>query len=420
MNPLKRTPVIFYGWWIVGASFLIALYLAGTIGYGFTAVFEPIASEFGWSYAQVSFASSLRGMEAGLMAPVIGIMVDRYGPRRLIFFGSLLLASGTFLLSRTSSLLTYYGAFALIAIGMSACTITVLMTAIMNWFRKKSGIASSIVSAGFGFGGLMVPIMVWLIDSYGWRRTELIMGIGVLLLILPLSFLFRSKPEDYGYLPDGETIKDPLLYKATEPEADSSSSYDEIEISGKQAIKNRTFWHLAIAFLLHHTIMSSVTTHVMPYLSSIGFRNSQSSLVATGIPLVSVGGRLSFGWAGDKYERRKLTAISFILVSSGLILFDFTAIAGAWLSIPFLLLLGLGHGGCCVLRPALIREFFGKKHYGTVFGMLIGLSCVGNLIGPLATGIVYDIWGNYHHIWLVFSGVALASFASIWTLSIRR
>ena len=137
MNQYIRTPRIFYGWWIVGASFLIALYLAGAIGYGFTAIFEPIVSEFGWSYAQVSFASSLRGMEAGLMAPVIGILVDRHGPRRLIFIGSLLLASGIFMLSQTASLLTYYGAFALIAIGMSACTITVLMTAVMNWFRKK-------------------------------------------------------------------------------------------------------------------------------------------------------------------------------------------------------------------------------------------------------------------------------------------
>ncbi len=420
MNQHIRTPGVFYGWWIVGASFLIALYLAGTIGYGFTAVFEPIASEFGWSYAQVSFASSLRGMEAGLMAPVIGILVDRYGPRRLIFVGSLLLASGTFLLSQTTSLFTYYGAFALIAVGMSACTITVLMTAVMNWFRKKSGIASSIVSAGFGFGGLLVPIIVWLIDNYGWRQTEFILGIGVLLLILPLSFLFRSRPEDYGYLPDGETGKDLSSNMVIEPQADISSSYNEIEISGKEAIKNRTFWHLAMAFLLHHAIMSSVTTHVMPYLSSIGVAKSRSSLVATGIPLISVGGRLSFGWAGDKHERRKLTAISFILVSIGLVCFDFTTIAGVWLAIPFSLLLGLGHGGCCVLRPALTREFFGKKHYGTIFGMVIGISCIGNIIGPLVTGIVYDVWADYHHIWLVFSGVALASFASIWTVSVRQ
>ncbi len=234
------------------------------------------------------------------MAPVIGMMVDRHGPRRLIFVGSLLLAAGTFLLSQTTSLLTYYGAFALIAIGMSACTITVLMTAVMNWFRKKSGIASSIVSAGFGFGGLMVPIIVWLVDSYGWRQAEFILAIGVLLLILPLSFLFRSKPEDYGYLPDGETRKDLSSNMVIEPQAGISSSQDEIAINGKQAIRNHTFWHLSVAFLLHHIVMSSVSTHVMPYLSSIGFAKSQSSLVATGIPLVSVGGRFSFGWAGDQ------------------------------------------------------------------------------------------------------------------------
>jgi MFS family permease len=414
-----RLPRFFYGWWIVGASFLIALYLAGVIGYGFTAIFEPIANEFGWSYAQVSFASSLRGMEAGLMAPVIGMLVDKHGPRRLIFFGSLLLAAGTFLLSQTSSLITYYGAFALIAFGMSACTITVLMTAVMNWFRKKAGIASSIVSAGFGFGGVMVPVIVWLVDNYGWRQTEVILGFGVLLLILPLSMLFRSKPEDYGYLPDGEAIKESYPDTALLSDKQTPMTSTEVEISGRQALRNRTFWHLSVAFILHHIVMSSITTHVMPYFSSIGVPTSRSSLVATGMPLLSVGGRLSFGWIGDRRDRRRLTAISFILVSAGMACFDATSIV-LWFAIPALLLFGVGHGGCCVLRPALTREFFGKKHYGTVFGMLIGLSCIGNIIGPLMTGLVYDTFGDYHHIWLFYAGVALISFLSIWTASSHR
>ena len=265
----------------------------------------------------------------------------------------------------------------------------------------------------------MVPVIVWLVDSYGWRQAELIMAIGVVLLILPLSFLFRSKPEDYGYLPDGEIRENLALNIDVKPQADISSSYNKFEISGKQAILNRTFWHLAIAFLLHHTVMSSVTTHVMPYLNNIGFAKSRSSLVATGIPLISVVGRLGFGWAGDKRERRKLAATSFILVSIGLICFNFTTTA-AWLAIPFVLLLGLGHGGCCVLRPVLTREFFGKKHYGTIFGTLIGISCIGNVIGPFVTGIVYDVWGNYHHIWLVFSVIALVSFISTWTVSAQQ
>ena len=113
---------IFYGWWVVVASFLIALYVGGTVFYGFTAFFEPIANEMGWSYTQISLAASLRGLEIGLLSPVVGILADRWGPRRLIFSGVLITVSGLLLLSSTSSLIMFYGAFALLSIGVSACT----------------------------------------------------------------------------------------------------------------------------------------------------------------------------------------------------------------------------------------------------------------------------------------------------------
>ena len=99
----KRSKV-FYGWYIVGACFLITVYTAGIVFFGFTAVFEPVAEEFGWSYVQISLAASLRGLEIGLLAPLMGLLVDRWGPRRLIFGGSILVCVGFLILSRVSSL----------------------------------------------------------------------------------------------------------------------------------------------------------------------------------------------------------------------------------------------------------------------------------------------------------------------------
>jgi len=116
-----KRPRIFYGWWMVGATVLVGLYTGGIIVYGFTAIFEPIIDEFGWSYATVSFAASLRGAESGLLEPVVGRLVDRWGSRRLIFIGGLFTAAGLFLLSATRSLTMFYGAFVLLAVGMSAC-----------------------------------------------------------------------------------------------------------------------------------------------------------------------------------------------------------------------------------------------------------------------------------------------------------
>ena len=120
----------FYGWWIVGAAFFIGFFVAGSMFQSFTAFFEPIAEEFGWSYAEVSLGFSLRGMALGLFAPLIGVLVDRWGPKRLIFFGAIVAAIGVLLLSKVSSLAMFYAAFLLMAVGLSSCTLTVLMTAI--------------------------------------------------------------------------------------------------------------------------------------------------------------------------------------------------------------------------------------------------------------------------------------------------
>jgi len=173
----KRSPFkIFYGWWIVGASFLIALCVGGAVFYGFTAFFEPIANEMGWSYTQISLAASLRGLEMGLLSPFVGILADRWGPKRLIFGGVLITVAGLLLLSSTRSLIMFYGAFALLAIGVSACTVTVLLTAIANWFRRKMGIASGIAICGFGFSGLLIPVIVRLIAAYDWRIAVTILA----------------------------------------------------------------------------------------------------------------------------------------------------------------------------------------------------------------------------------------------------
>ena len=174
-----KPPKVFFGWWIVGASVLIAMYVGGTIFYGFTAIFEPITKEMGWSYTQVSLAASLRGLEAGLTAPVIGVLADRWGPRRLIFGGTLITTMGLILLSRTTSLGMFYGSFALISVGMSCCTMTVLTTAVANWFQRKVGLAIGIAVSGFGLSGLLVPIMIKLIEMYEWRMTMGILGLTV-------------------------------------------------------------------------------------------------------------------------------------------------------------------------------------------------------------------------------------------------
>ncbi|MFC1911768.1 MFS transporter [Chloroflexota bacterium] len=402
---------VFYGWWIVCASFLIAAYVGGVVFYGFTAFFEPIADEMGWSYTQISLASSLRGLETGLLAPIIGILVDRWGSRRLLFGGALSTATGLILLSSTTSLSIFYISFAFIALGMSASTTIVLMTAIANWFRKKIGLASGIAICGFGFGGLLVPLINRLITIYDWRMTLTILAIGMLAIVIPLSLVFRQKPEDYGYVIDGK--REDLIKHAGESSQHQVTGRD---IKTGQALKSGAFWRLAIASIYIAMVVNAVITHVMPYLSTIRMSRPISSLVAAGIPLTSVFGRFGLGWLGDKFDRKIIAGSGCIAVGLGLICFGYTAITGIWVLSLFLILFSIGYGGFLSLSPAITREYFGRSKFGVIFGLLIGIGGLGSITGPTLAGWIYDNWDNYQITWFLLSGVSIIPIISLLTI----
>ncbi|MGB2813973.1 MAG: MFS transporter [Dehalococcoidales bacterium] len=407
-NPFK----IFYGWWIVVASFLIALYIGGAVFYGFTAFFEPIVDEMGWSYTQLSLAASLRGLEMGILSPIVGILADRWGPRKLIFGGILVTVASLLLLSSTTSLFMFYVSFVLLAIGVSACTVTVLLTAVANWFRRKMGIASGIAICGFGFSGLMIPVIVRLIEVYDWRTALNILALGMIVLVLPLSFVFRHRPEQYGYLPDDQK------QDTTAHLADSSPSQSlDVELRVKQALKNGTFWRIVLARMYHMTTMMAIITHVMPYLSSISISRATSSLVATAIPLMSIIGRLSFGWFGDKFNKRAVAAASFVMMSCGVFCFAYASNTGIWLLVPFLVLLGIGYGGTNAILPALGREYFGRTNFGSIYGLMEGIGTIGAIIGPTLAGWAYDSLGSYQIVWLLLAGLAVIALASVLTIT---
>ncbi len=407
---LDRKPHrVFYGWWIVGACFFISLYMGGVVFYGFTTLIEPLAKDFGWSYTQISFAASLRGMEMGILAPFVGMLVDRWGPRRLLFSGVIITTLGLMLLSRTTSLGMFYGAFVLMAIGMSTCSSTVLMTAVANWFRRKIGIATGIMICGYGFSGLLIPVIVNLIDIYEWRMALALLAIGMLTICLPLSLLVRHKPEQYGYLPDGEMSNIAISNSL------NTAQTVEPDVGAKQALKSRTFWHITLALMCQFIILSAVITHVMPYLSSIGVTRAISGLVAAGIPLASIGGRLGLGWLGDKVDKRRVAAGAFAMMSLGLLCFGFISAGDIRLLVPFLILFGIGYGGNNTLRASLIREFFGRSKFGTIHGFTIGIMALGTIAGPPLAGYVFDNWGSYQPIWFVFAGLAVAALLAVAT-----
>ncbi|NQT05071.1 MAG: MFS transporter [Dehalococcoidia bacterium] len=396
--PSPRRPRIFYGWWVVAACFTIAMYVSGAVFYGFTAIFEPIAAEFGWSYTSISIAASIRGLEAGLLAPVAGIIIDRWGPRKLIFGGVICIGLGLMLLSQVHSIGMFYLAFILMSLGISSCGISVTVTTVANWFRRRVGLATGITICGYGAAGLMVPLMVRLVDVYDWRVAIAIMGAGMLAIGLPLSTILRHKPEQYGYLPDGEESGRAVFDKSS-----MKLPAREAGITVRQAMKTRVFWIILLAVMPQFIVMPAVITHVMPYLSSIGITRTTSGLVATAIPLLSIGGRFGFGWFSDRYVAKRLAAFALTLLTLGLVCFEFVSPGWVWLLAPFLVLVGFGYGGINTMVGVLLREHFGRGNFGTIMGFAWGILMLGTMTGPPIAGWVFDTWGSYQGIWITLA-----------------
>ena len=385
---------IFYGWWIVLACFLTNLYVSSIVFFGFTAFLDPLVKEFGWSYTQVSFAASLRGLEMGIMAPLVGFLADRFGSRKLILSGVITVGFGLILLSLTRSLAMFYGSFILLAFGAGGCTSVVTMTAVANWFKKNVGIAFAVMASGFGASGLIVPLIVRLIDGYDWRTALIILGLGMWALGIPLSFVIRNKPEQYGYLPDGKLADGRI--------SEHEIQHEKVEISFKEALKKKSFLYLNLAEVMRFMVLTAVVLHIMPYLGSMGISRPTAGLVAAAIPLFSIIGRFGFGWLGDVFDKRYVIAVTFGFMGMGML--AFSHMQANWAIYLFLLLFSPGFGGGAVLRGAVLREYFGRHSFGKMIGILMGFASIGGIIGPILAGWVFDTLGSYDFIWLVFAG----------------
>jgi sugar phosphate permease len=303
---------IYYGWWIVAAAFIISVYLGGTIIYGFTAFIQHIEADTGWSRAQISLAVSLRGIEAGVLAALSGVLADKFGSRKLVFIGSLLTGLSLVLVSRADSLSSFYLAYAILAFGISSCGLTVMMSTLAEWFQFNLGKATGILISGFGLSGTLVPAITALINQYGWRTTFFIMGIGAFIIIAPLSLVFRRRPnqsENTGSETKPEPENSPLIAAA------------ETGLGIGQLLRNTTFWKIAIIFTLHRIMVSTVITHIMPYLegTTILMSDQRASLVAMALTLTSIFGRLGFGWLADKYNKKLVASAAIILMLLGLL-----------------------------------------------------------------------------------------------------
>ena len=393
---------IFYGWWIVAVGNIMRTVFATFSYYGFSAFFNPLVEQFGWSRAALAGVLSLSRLEGGLMALPAGILFDRVGPRRMMFIGVTLTGLGYILLSRTTSLIYFYIIFILVvqvgaSLGMGGGGVDV---AIANWFRRKRGRAMGFATLGLSFGGILVTPLAFFITQYGWRSALVVAGMTTIALGYPLASLVRHRPEPYGYLPDGGPPKEvsqpeavAAVQPANDPPAKEESAEEEVNFSPLQVLRVKAFYAIAFTFAARNLVSGSIAVFLIPFLQERGMSLTQAATVLSIMAVVGAPGRVIFGWLGDIFPKRYVMASCFSIQSIGLILF--TYIDGFWGILFFLLLYAPTYAGVLPLIPAIQAEYFGPKWFGTIRGMMTPITLISGVLGPVFAGTVFDVTGSY-------------------------
>ncbi|MCX6013156.1 MAG: MFS transporter [Chloroflexi bacterium] len=404
----KKLNGVYYGWWVIVVSCLIYAMGTGFVFYGFSTFFDPMREEFLWSSTLTSGVFSLSRIEGGIAGPFTGWAIDKFGIRKMSFLGIILAGCGFIaLVLVTENIWTLYLIFGVfLAMGYNVALMSAPSVAATKWFIRKRSLTLSIIAiAGSLGGGLLVPLMAWLIIEYGWRTTAMIAGVTILVLGLPLSLLLKNSPESEGLLPDGRA-KDKVL-KSVEPSVVKAVVKEEVTYTVKQALNSRVFWLYVTAMLFRSVILSGVVVHQIPYLETMGITRLLAAGLLGLMIFLEIPGKLVFGWLGDKIDKRYLLLVACLLQGVGLFVFmNANSIAMVYI---FVVTFGIGYGGVIPLVIGFRADLFGRKAFASISGISVSITTIGAMTGPLLAGALYDSTGSYRIPFLIFTVMIIIS-----------
>ena len=354
-----------------------------------------LEAEYGWSRAALAGAFSVMRVEEGLLGPLEGWLLDRFGPRAVMRVGTVMFAAGMFMLSRVDTLLDFYLAFVVIAIGVSLAGFLALTTAVVNWFERKLSLAMGIALLGGASGGLLLPFVVSALETYGWRAVAAASGAIVLVLGLPLVQIIRRRPQDYGWLPDGRAPAGAL--DATTGLDGGASDIDDastpLEFTARQAMRTRAFWLISLAHAASVLVVSVVTVHLAPQVVALGYTLREAALVVTVQTVTNLIARPLAGLLSDRIGSRPVIFVSMLMhaVALGLLAWATTP----WMLWAFAALNGAAWGARVPVIVAMRAEYFGSRSFGTIMGLSSVVVTVPAVVAPVLAGWGFDVLGSY-------------------------
>ncbi len=397
---MDKTHRFYYGWVIVGVSFLTLFFSLGT-RFSFGVFYVAILKDYGWGRGETAGAFSLGLVIHALFAVVTGTLIDRFGPRTLFPIGATLLAMGLAAASRITAIWHLYLFFGVVmAMGINTLAFSPHMSLIPKWFIKKRGLASGLAVSGIGVGTMvMAPFIQLMIDTVGWRSAFLVLAGIVLGVVVPMTALFqRRSPEDVDQFPDGIVLDSGGIY-APQPERfpkDTRSLHPSEQWTLRTALSTRSFWWMALVNFSVGFFVHMLVVHQVAHVVDTGYSAIMAALLVGLVGLLRSVGAVLCGLLSDRAGRE----IGYTLGSSsafvGVVLFLLVRDTNSpWMLYAFVILFGLGSGSFGPTTAAATGDLFPGNSLGRIMGTFsIGWG-LGGAVGSYLGGYFYDHMGSY-------------------------
>jgi MFS family permease len=400
---------IFHGWRIVAAGGALQFLQSMLLNQSFGIYLAVLVEEKGWSKTAVAGAAALKSTEAAILGPVLGWAVDRFGTQGIVRIGIVTFAIGLMLLSQIDTLIGFYAAFVVIALGASCFSNPIVGVAIIHWFEKRRARALSALQFGSACGGLFVFLIAASIEAFGWRTTAFASGVIAILVGWPLARVIRNRNEDHDDPVDGVSLAATDGQHAAGPARPA--------FSATEALRTSAFWLLALGHSFSLFVVTAVNVHAITHIKEgLGYSLGVATLVFT---VVTVGQFIGvmLGWTiGDRFVKRKVAAVCMLMHAVGLLMLTYAT------GPVVLVIAALVHGTAWGLRgpfmQAIRADYFGRHSIGMIIGLSSLILIFGQIGGPIVAGAFADWTGDYRLGFTILA--ALSGLGSLFFFMARR
>lgn len=422
---------MYYGWLIVAGAFLAQFFVTGFFTYGFPLMVVPVQNEFGVSRTEVMYGITWSTGLGLFIAPLIGMLADKWSIRGLMMIGAAAFGVGLILLSKSQNILQFSLLFAVfICIANNLLGPLTGSTVVARWFSTTRGRALGIAAAGTSVGGIAIPYMVNMgIVLLGWREMLFYFGVIVLLSLLPYLVIYmRNFPADKGLAgePPMTVIDvDNNLDNNLDNNVDNNVATDSVEalvdgpdLSTKQIVLTPAFWFIGLTLGLLFMSQTGVLMNIGGYMAAAGEEADKTKTLILTLAAMGLVGKLLFGYVADRINLKHGLWGAISLAAIGV------AILASEPSYPIMIVaalcLGLATGGMLPVWGAIIAVIFGMKSYGRVMGAMMPVIALSVMPGPILGAKLFDIYGDYTNSFYLFVGVLAVSFLMLVPLSLKR